>query len=71
MDQKKKLQSTIKYGALAVWGILIIVVIVNKDRITADAIIHYTPSNLFLAAVVMLLLFALKTMSVFFYSGIL
>ena len=72
MDQnKKKLQKIIKYGALAVWGILIIVVIVNRDRITADAIIHYTPSNLFLAAVVMLLLFALKTMSVFFYSGIL
>lgn len=71
MDQKKKLQKIIKYGALAVWGILIVVVIASRDRITADAIIHYTPSNLFLAAIVMLLLFALKTMSVFFYSGIL
>lgn len=70
-DNKKRLQKIIKYGALTVWAILIILVIVNRNKITADLIIHYTPSNLFLAAVVMLLLFALKTMSVFFYSGIL
>ena len=72
MDQnKRKLQKIIKYGALAIWAILILLVVVNRNKITADLIIHYTPSNLFLAAVVMLLLFALKTMSVFFYSGIL
>ena len=72
MDQNKRtLQKIIKYGALAIWAILILRVVVNRNKITADLIIHYTPSNLFLAAVVMLLLFALKTMSVFFYSGIL
>ena len=72
MDQnKRKLQKIIKYGALAVWAILIVIVVVNRNKITADLIVNYTPSNLFLAAVVMLLLFALKTMSVFFYSGIL
>ena len=72
MDQnKRKLQKIIKYGALAIWAILILIVVVNRNKITADLIINYTPSNLFLAALVMLLLFALKTMSVFFYSGIL
>ncbi len=72
MDQnKRKLQKIIKYGALAIWAILILLVVVNRNKITADLIINYTPSNLFLAALVMLLLFALKTMSVFFYSGIL
>ena len=72
MDQnKRKLQKIIKYGALAVWAILIILVVVNRNKITADLIANYTPSNLFLAALVMLLLFALKTMSIFFYSGIL
>ena len=70
-QNKKKLQKIIKYAALAVWAILIIIVVANRSRITADVITNYTPSNLFLAAVVMLLLFALKTMSVFFYSGIL
>ena len=70
-QNKKKLQKIIKYAALAVWAILIIIVVANRSKITADVITSYTPSNLFLAAVVMLLLFALKTMSVFFYSGIL
>ena len=70
-QNKKKLQKIIRYAALAVWAILIIIVVANRSRITADVITSYTPSNLFLAAVVMLLLFALKTMSVFFYSGIL
>jgi len=65
------MQKIIKYGALTVWAILIVLVVVNRNKITADLIVNYTPSNLFLAAVVMLLLFALKTMSVFFYSGIL
>lgn len=68
---KEKLQRTIKYGALAVWAVLIIAIIVNRDKITVDMIVHYTPSNLFLAALVLLLLFALKTMSVFFASPIL
>ena len=72
MDQNKRtLQKIIKYGALAIWAILILIVVVNRNKITADLIVNYTPSNLFLAALVMLLLFALKTMSVFFYSGIL
>lgn len=72
MDQNKRtLQKIIKYGALAIWAILILLVVVNRNKITAELIINYTPSNLFLAALVMLLLFALKTMSVFFYSGIL
>lgn len=71
MIRDSKYRNIIKYGALAVWGILILLIVVNRDRITVDMIIQYTPSNLFLAAVVMLLLFALKTLSVVFYSGIL
>ena len=70
-DKKSKIQKIIKYGALAVWAALIIVIIVNKDKITVDAIISYTPSNLFLAALVLLLLFALKSLSVFFASIVL
>lgn len=53
------------------WAALIIVIIVNRDKITVDAIISYTPSNLFLAALVLLLLFALKSLSVFFASIVL
>ena len=53
------------------WAALIIVIVVNKDKITVDAIISYTPSNLFLAALVLLLLLALKSLSVFFASIVL
>lgn len=70
-QSKQKLQKIIKYGALAVWAILIVIILANRDRITVDAIIHYTPSNLVLAVILLLLLFALKTLSVFFFSGIL
>ena len=70
-DKKSRIQKIIKYGALAVWAALIIVIIVNRDKVTVDAIISYTPSNLFLAALVLLLLFALKSLSVFFASIVL
>ena len=70
-DNKSRIQKIIKYGALAVWAALIIAIIVNRDKITVDAIISYTPSNLFLAALVLLLLFALKSLSVFFASIVL
>ena len=56
-ENRKRLQKIIKYGALTVWAILIVLVVVNRNKITADLIVNYTPSNLFLAAVVMLLLF--------------
>ena len=70
-DSKRKTQQIIKYGALAVWVALILLVFINRDSITVDAIINYAPSNYFLAALVLLLLFALKSLSVFFASIIL
>ena len=70
-QDKKKLQRIIKYGALAVWAILIIIILASRNKITADMILNYAPSNLLLAVIVVLLLFALKTLSVFFFSGIL
>ncbi len=53
------------------WVALILLVFINRDSITVDAIINYAPSNYFLAALVLLLLFALKSLSVFFASIIL
>ena len=72
MDQNKKKQhNIIKYGALGVWCILVVVIIVNRDRITVESIINFTPSNLILAAFVLLLMFALKSLSIVFFSWIL
>ena len=56
---------------ISLWVMVIIVMLCLHDRISLSAILSYTPSEPYLAAVVMLLMFAMKTLSVFFYSGLL
>ena len=56
---------------ISLWVMVMIVMLCLHDRISLSAILSYTPSEPYLAAVVMLLMFALKTLSVFFYSGLL
>ena len=43
----------------------------QRDKITVDSILHFTPENPFLAVIVLLLLFALKSISIVLYSGVL
>lgn len=68
MNNKNKL---LQRAALLLWAVLIAAILLNRDKITADAILSYSPSNLWLAAAAMMGLFALKTLSVVFYSGLL
>lgn len=75
-DHEKEKSAAVTGGplqkfALAAWAVLIIVIFLNRDSITAESILHYTPSDLWLAALVMMGLFALKTLSIVFYSGLL
>jgi uncharacterized membrane protein YdjX (TVP38/TMEM64 family) len=56
---------------ISLWVMVMIVALCLHDRISLSAILSYTPSEPYLAAIVMLLMFALKTLSVFFYSGVL
>ncbi len=53
------------------WACFIILCLIQRDKITVDNIVNFTPKNPFLAAFVILLLFALKSVSVVIYSGIL
>ena len=68
---KKNYRSLIQKLALVIWAAIIILAIVERDKITVDAIISYTPSNTWLAVLMLLGGFALKTLSVVFYSGLL
>ena len=68
---KKNYRSLIQKLALIIWAVIIILAIFERDKITADAIISYTPSNIWLAVLMLLGGFALKTLSVVFYSGLL
>ena len=69
--QNKGGSSLLQKAALLVWAALIVIVIINRDRITVESILSYTPANLFAAFAMMMGLFALKTLSIVFYSGIL
>ena len=70
-NSRKRSSSLLQKIALVAWAALIVAALLNRDKITIDSILSYTPSNLWLAALVMLGLFALKTLSVVFSSGLL
>ncbi len=70
--QSELTQFAIKRIPLAVvWIGIIVLCLIYRDQITVDRIIYYTPDNLSLATAVMLLLFALKGVTVVIYGGIL
>lgn len=53
------------------WAAVILFCIFNRDRFSADEVLKYTPRSPWLAALLMLLLFALKSLSIVVYCGIL
>lgn len=62
-----------KYKAILIlaWAAILLFCLLNKDRFTVDGVLAYTPENALLSAAFMLFLFALKSVSVFIFSGIL
>ena len=60
-----------KIVTLAVWLTIILICVINKDKITVDAIVNFTPQNTFIAICTILLLFAFKSITVVVYGGIL
>ncbi len=53
------------------WGILLVLCFLYRKEFTVDGILQYTPSNPMGAACVLILLFGLKSLTMFLYSGIL
>lgn len=54
-----------------VWAAILIFCLLNRESFTVDGVLAYTPKNDLLAAAFMMFLFALKSMSVFIFCGIL
>ena len=52
------------------WLTVILICIINRDKITIDAIVNFSPENTFVAICLILLLFAVKSVSVVIYGGI-
>mgnify|MGYP002624690174 FL=1 len=65
------IQTAGKICFAAAWAAIILAAFLNRDKLTVDGILQFTPKNLWLAALVILGLFALKSISMVLYSGIL
>lgn len=68
---KKQTRGIAKACLALIWAGIILICFLNRDKITAESIASYAPENLLLAAVLLLALFALKSLSVVIYSGLL
>ena len=61
----------VKWLLALIWLIIIAVCLLHKDAFTLEGILSYTPQQPLLAAVVLWGLFAVKSLSIFLYSGLL
>ncbi len=68
---RKRIKMFSKILIICFWIILIAVCFVYREKLSVDAILNYTPENYFLAALVLLLLYAVKGVAVFIYGSIL
>lgn len=69
--KNKKISSFIKIIVIFLWLCVIAFFVSNRKSFTLNGIIQYTPQNPLLTVVMMLFLFALKSISVIIYMGIL
>lgn len=63
---KSKLYELLKYIPLLICASFALIYLFNSDDISAEAIFNYTPKNTFLAACFIILIYAVKSMSVIF-----
>ena len=69
--KKLTLSGIRKMTVCAIWLGLIIYCLINYRSLTLDAIVNYSPENTFVAILVMLFLFAFKSITFFIYGGLL
>ncbi|MBQ7713513.1 MAG: TVP38/TMEM64 family protein [Oscillospiraceae bacterium] len=61
----------LRAAAIFAWLVLIALAAMHRRDFTLDAILHYTPENPLPAFLALMALFALKSLSVVFYAGLL
>lgn len=55
----------------AVWLVIIVLCLLHREDFTLEGILTYSPRHPALAAALLLALFAVKSLSIFLYSGLL
>ena len=72
MEKKSKaLQRALRLLGAAVWAGIILFAVLHRQDYTLERILNYTPKSPPLAFLVLMALFALKSLTVVFYSGLL
>lgn len=69
--QKKTLRTGCSIVLGLIWVGIIAICLIHRKELSAEGIASYTPKNPWLAAIAMLGLFALKSLSIVIYSGLL
>ena len=70
-QQQKTLRIARNIALGLIWIGIIVLLIIHRKELSAEEIARYTPKNPWLAVIVMLALFALKSLSIVIYSGLL
>lgn len=70
-EQQKTLHTARNVVLGLIWVGIIVILFIHRKELSAEGIARYTPKNPWLAAIVMLALFALKSLSIVIYSGLL
>lgn len=70
-EHKPRWKTAYRIVIVCLWAAVLIVLLFHRDRFSVDEVLRYTPKNPVLAAVMMLLLFALKSVSIVIHCGIL
>lgn len=69
--QRKVVRTIGKAFVLLLWVSLILFCLTHREYISVERITIYTPGNIWLAIIIMLVLFAVKSVTFFIYVGIL
>lgn len=69
-DQNNKMK-WIKIAVASLWVVLIVIVFIYREDFSISKLLSWKPENQFGAALFMILLFGLKSMTFFIYSGLL
>ena len=69
--QEPRLETAMRIAGILIWAALVVVLFLHRDRISTEAILEWTPENLWGAALLMLFFFVVKGMSMVLHAGIL
>ena len=69
--QEPRFETAMRIVGILIWASLVVVIFLHRDRISAEAILEWTPENLWGAVLLMLFFFVVKGMSMVLHAGIL